>query len=425
MKKTILSTLALVLCTGMMTACRGAKTAADASGSPAQEPVPVVISPIENEDQDSEPIEPDESMFVFEGYYSDPDPDVHNSLRITAEDGGYAVVLDLINAGRLSGYGTRDGSRFTAVLGNGSTDRPVTVEIAPMGGNGGFVTASVTDSDREDLPAGEAFTFAPGLAPEELQGSGFDGDRFVGEWSDEYSQRAFLRVVPTDYFGEYSILIHWGNSADSFAEWNMTASYDGDSGSIRYTDGSCSDVTLHENADEKRDIIWEGSEGRFFFEGDTLRWEDNREESDADMVFVKDTTPAPSPAELTEQYFRPIAQIPDGTAGVTLKEAQVACEALRFADTYAVWCNDTDELQENLAEAWKGLTGEEQAAFGDHLFAIHGLVVNSTVNWTDYGWSFEDAGVGEEMQTLEADRTALEGFYRLFDSTVETCFAEG
>ena len=423
MKKAILSTLALVLCTGMMTACRGAKTAADASGSPAEEPVPVVISPIENEDQYSEPIEPDESMFVFEGYYSDPDPDVPNSLRITAEDGGYAVMLDLAGADRLSGYGTRDGGRLTAVLGDDGT--AVTVEIAPMGGNGGFVTASVTDSGREDIPVGETLTFAPGLAQEELQGSGFGGDRFVGEWSDEYSQRAFLRVVPTDYFGEYSVLIHWGNSADSFAEWNMTASYDGDSGSIRYTDGSCSDVTLRENADEEREIKWEGSEGRFFFEGDTLRWEDNREESDADMVFAKDTAPAPSPAELAEQYFRPIAQIPDGTAGVTLKEAQVACEALRFAYTYAVWCSDPDELRANLAEAWAGLTGEEQAAFGDHLFAIHGLVVNSTVNWTDYGWSFEDAGVGEDMQALEADRTALEGFSRLFDSTVAACLAEG
>ena len=425
MKKMILTAIALMLSTGMMTACRGAKTAADASGNPMQEPVPVVISPIENEDQDSEPIEPDESMFVFEGYYSDPDPNVHNSLRITEKDGSYEVVFDLAGAGRLSGYGIRDGGKFTAVLGDDGTEQPVTVEITPMGGNGGFITASVTGSDRKDLPEGETLTFAPDPAPEKMPASFFGGDRFVGEWSDEFSERAWMRVVPTDYFGVYSVMIHWGNSADSFAEWDMTASYDEDSGSIRYTDGCCLNVTLHENADEERSIEWEGSEGRFFFEGDKLRWEDTREESDADMIFAKSIAAAPSPAELAEHYFRPIALIPEGTAGVTLKEAQAACEILRFADTYAVWCSEPEELRTNLAAAWIGLTGEEQAAFGGHLFTIHGLVVNSAVNWTDYGWSFEDAGVGEEMRTLEADRTVLEGFYRLFDGTVEACLAGG
>ena len=57
----------------------------------------------------------------------------------------------------------------------------------------------------------------------------------------------------------------------------------------------------------------------------------------------------------------------------------------------------------------------------ENIFAVHGLVVNSAVNWDDYGYLFDDIGVRDEMQALIADNTVMEGFTRLFDSAVAAC----
>lgn len=279
------------------------------------------------------------------------------------------------------------------------------------------------ENENPETGATDASSEAPAAAPEESQSLIYGGDKFVGQWTDEGSQRAWMAIIPTDYFGVYSVLLHWGDTAASFAEWDMTAAYDEDSDSIRYTDGSRFYVTLHEDADEDRVLEWEASEGRFFFQGDTLRWEDNKEESDGDVVFVKITTFAPSAADLAENFFRPVAEIPNGTAGAMLRKAQVAYSTLRFAYTYAIWSNDLHELRANLAEAWGSLSADEQAAFDENIFAVQGLIVNSAVTWEDYSGLFEDAGVREEMQALEEDNAAMESFTRLFDNAVTVCLA--
>ena len=285
--------------------------------------------------------------------------------------------------------------------------------------------ADMPVSENSSQPTGTspAETETPAPAPAESGDQTYGGDRFVGEWSDEVSQRAALTIIPTEEFGVYNVRLHWSDTAASFVEWEMTAAYDDSSDSIRYTDGSRCYVTLHEDADEERTPDWEASEGRFFFEGDRLCWEDDKEKSDEGVRFVRITTYAPGVSELLDSFFRPVAGIPNGTPGAMLKQAQVACDALRFANTNAVWCNDPGELRAHLAEAWAGLTAVEQVAFEENLFAVHGLIVNSVVDWENYGYLFEDAGIAEDMQALESDRTALESFSRLFDHTVAVCLA--
>ena len=252
----------------------------------------------------------------------------------------------------------------------------------------------------------------------------FGGDKFVGQWSDEYSQRVYMTVVPTERYGVYSVTIRWSNSYAKFNEWDMTASYDEASDSIKFTDGARYTVTLSEDADEVRQLQWDNSVGRFYFEDGKLRWEDGKEESDVDLRFVLLTTYAPSADVLLESFLKPIADMHSGESGSVLKRARAAYAALKFARDYVIWSNDPSELKANLAEAWGGLSAEEQTEFDENIFAVHGLVVNSAVSWDDYGYLFDDIGVSDEMQALIADNTVMEGFTRLFDSAVTVCLTD-
>lgn len=275
----------------------------------------------------------------------------------------------------------------------------------------------------EASPAAAAEDFLPpSAAPEQEPDFAYGGDRFVGQWEDGYSQRAYMMILPTDYYGVYRVVLHWSDSAFSFAEWDMTAAYDEKSDSIRYTDGSRFYVSLQEDGPEDRALEWDGSEGSFFFDGSVLRWEDSKEEAAADLFFSRLTAEAPSAEDLIENYFRPVMSVAPGTSGSMLRTAQAAYASLRFASDRALWCGDVSALYARLAEAWAGLSAEEQAAFEENVYAVQGLVINSGVNWADYEALFADAGIdGGEMQALEADPTAMEGLYRLFDSAVAAC----
>ncbi len=130
---------------------------------------------------------------------------------------------------------------------------------------------------------------------------------------------------------------------------------------------------------------------------------------------------APAASELVENFFKPVAEIPTGTAGSTLKMAQVACGVLRFADSCAIRSADPEELRGNLAEAWASLSADEQAAFEEKILAVQGLIANAAATWEDYSGLFEDAGVKEDMEALRESEEALESFTCLYDGAVAAC----
>ena len=282
----------------------------------------------------------------------------------------------------------------------------------------------IAEAPEEPSAAPTAPAEEPSAAAEESGETAPDGARYAGQWTDELTQRAWLRIVPTGESGTYDVLLHWGDTAATFVEWDMTAVVDAD-GSLRYTDGRRSFVTLHEDAPEERALEREGAAGRFFFEGDALRWEDDGEDSDEDVRFLPVTTYAPAASELLDRFFKPVALIPVGTSGSSLRRAQTACDALRYADANALWCCDEEELRAALTEAWAGLTAEEQAAFAENLLSVRALIADSAADWAGSGAVFTDAGVGEEMQALEADRAALASWERLCESALALLPAQG
>lgn len=281
---------------------------------------------------------------------------------------------------------------------------------------------AVGETPSEASPAAVAEALPPSAAPEQEPDFAYGGDRFVGQWEDGYSQRAYMMILPADHYGVYRVVLHWGDSAFSFAEWDMTASRDEASDSIRYTDGSRFYVSLREDGTEDRALDWDSSEGRFFFEGSVLHWEDSKEESAGDLFFSRLTAEAPSAEDLIENYFRPVLSVAPGTSGTMLRTAQAAYTSLRFASDRALWSGDMSALHARLGEAWAGLSAEEKAAFEESVYAVQELVVNSSVSWADYEAIFADAGIdGSEMQALEADPAAMESLCRLFDSAVAAC----
>ena len=114
----------------------------------------------------------------------------------------------------------------------------------------------------------------------------------------------------------------------------------------------------------------------------------------------------PDAGAFADYFFRPVAEIPHGTAGSSLAEASAACDVLSFAFDNELWLADTDSLQANLQEAWDSLTDAERAGFCESFPALDELLNNCFADPASDRGRFEDAGVAELMDELLAEGTA-------------------
>ena len=104
-----------------------------------------------------------------------------------------------------------------------------------------------------------------------------------GSWEDEISQRATMDVKKNDD-GTYTFLVHWGGGATEAAIWEITGTYDEESGMLSYEDGKYQVVQLDE--EEGETILEEDTtKGSFLKEGDKLKWTDSK--NDVDGLFSK------------------------------------------------------------------------------------------------------------------------------------------
>ncbi len=245
-------------------------------------------------------------------------------------------------------------------------------------------------------------------------------DPFVGQWSDTYSQRAYLTVVPTGT-GAYIVRLHWGDTAASFAQWDMNAAYDAASDSIVYSDGTRSYITLKEDDTEDVQVEWTGSSGRFYLEDGMLRWEDDKDESDEDVRFEKMESITPDAATLATGYLLPIVQMPAGVSGAALQQAQITCETLRFVSFYNIWALDQESLRQNLADAWTGFSADEQAAFADNLTVVSDQIAQAVANWDEVSGIYDDCGMAADMKWLVKDPAVLQGWRMLTEATSAAC----
>ena len=137
------------------------------------------------------------------------------------------------------------------------------------------------------------------------------------------------------------------------------------------------------------------------------------------------TAPVPSNEEFVEGYFRVVGAYHPGTAGSSLKQAQAACGAVRFAADNALNTVDVPQLREGLLNAWESMTDEERGDFDANFLGIASLIDSCRDDWEAEKGAFEDAGVGEEMAALLNDEAAREAWSTLCAHTLTMGNTEG
>lgn len=238
---------------------------------------------------------------------------------------------------------------------------------------------------------------------------------FTGVWQDPAYDRATLTILPD---GEaFAIELNWAGSSEIRGEWRMTGHAEGNA--LVYENGTKTDAVYgEEGALISGSVQWDDAKGSLTLtESDTLTWMDSREERAADFSFQRENLDAPAAAEMVSDYLEVVAGLEVGSAGYSLKLAKATYNILRFALDRQLWNADADELQMNLLVAWEALGEERQTRFSENYPEIAALVNDVFSGWEDARYTFEDAGVAEEMTALLDDRALFPSWQALADAT--------
>ena len=120
-----------------------------------------------------------------------------------------------------------------------------------------------------------------------LDESGFTGEKLVGEWQDEVSQRAVMSVKATDEAGVYDVVIHWGGSFDSAVQWRMRAAAGAQDEILYYENGLKIEMDFSKEEAEQETYVWNNGTGYLMFRDGYLTWYDEQETQAAECRFVK------------------------------------------------------------------------------------------------------------------------------------------
>ena len=138
-------------------------------------------------------------------------------------------------------------------------------------------------------------------------------------------------------------------------------------------------------------------------------------ENTAESVSEDANTDAISAAEYTDNVFQKLINMEIGTAGSSLKEAQIAEEILSFAADRQI--SDTEETARKAAfsEAWNSLSNEEKEVAKHNFYEeeIADLIDSAFDDYESVRGRFEDAGVSAEMEELSKSEEARKSWNTL------------
>ena len=256
--------------------------------------------------------------------------------------------------------------------------------------------------------------------------------RFIdlsGRWVDPNHDRALLKImravemdVPEDEIW-YDVEIAWPDSASEETVWYMSARYDEETTSLMYTDGVKARVTYDANGGVVSEANeWTDSEGALIWANGRLQWADRREdqlEDSPEMRFEPVRREGPVAADFKADYFLPVANLENGTAGSGLKEAALAHDLVRFAFENAIWDANIRGMRDSMLEAWEGLSEEERSRFDENFMgAVVPLLDEAFGGYDAVAGQFGDAGVGDDMAYLAENREARESWQTLLANTL-------
>ena len=141
----------------------------------------------------------------------------------------------------------------------------------------------------------------------------------------------------------------------------------------------------------------------------------NSEEPVSESAYANDI---PS-SEYTDNVFRPLINMEVGTAGSSLRTAQIAEEILSFAAGRQLWNTEESARKAAFSEAWGNLSEEEKVTVKDNFRDIAGLVDGAFSDYESARGNFEDAGVGAEMEELVKSEDAQKSWKALCDLLAE------
>lgn len=138
----------------------------------------------------------------------------------------------------------------------------------------------------DEWKAGNIFTFIT----EDENGAPTVEDHtedFVGKWRDSYSQRAEMEIT-SDNGIYYNVVISWANSAFEVVKWYFTGTYNPQEKAIEYSSGMCELESTTDDPADGRNLLYEDGDGFIRIDGDTLLWQDNKENAGENCVFERE-----------------------------------------------------------------------------------------------------------------------------------------
>ncbi|MBQ4506033.1 MAG: hypothetical protein II971_02140 [Firmicutes bacterium] len=226
-------------------------------------------------------------------------------------------------------------------------------------------------------------------------------DDYTGLWG---CGRATLRIA-RDNAGSKAH-IHWASSAAEAAEWTYDCSFDEANGALKAEDGIKKIIVWNSDGSiaSEETVYSDGSAEFVIAEDGTLSWSDGKEDAGIDMSFEHSPkAEVPAAADIADGFFRLVGSYHEGESGSSLKLAQIAAEALRFAANGNFWNMDNEAFRSALLEAWNSLSGDEQKAFDGNFVGLVNYLNGCIDDWDSVKGAFEDAGVAETMSALLSD----------------------
>ena len=143
----------------------------------------------------------------------------------------------------------------------------------------------------------------------------------------------------------------------------------------------------------------------------------NSEEPVSEAAYANDI---PS-SEYTDNVFKPLLNMEVGTAGSSLKAAQIAEEILSFAAGRQLWNTEESARKAAFSEAWNSLSSEEKELVKHNFYEeeIKKLIDGAYNDYESVSGRFEDAGVGTEMEELTKDEGARKSWNALRELLAE------
>ena len=272
-------------------------------------------------------------------------------------------------------------------------------------------------------PAPEAAE-APDAPPEEDVAEYIDPYAFVGTWIHD---RATLSIAPLGAAPEeerFKCLIQWGNSAAETVLWEYDCYCDGER-LVSFETGVKRSMVYDESGDFRIGEVFftDGAAAFELKEQNLLVWTDFKESPDGGVYeFERAEYVGTDPTEedFAEDFFRPVAGLPEGSAGASLQKAVAALGMIRFAGEHRLWCLPEPFLTETMQAGWDSLSADEKTAFAERFDAVAALIDETCADPDANLGRFQDAGVGTAMKFFAlVDPISMLGWKALRDAAVE------